>query len=246
MSQVVKSTAVFLISSPTVQSLIDCGLYRVCGPESITASSIRAAEWLANVIEEKKPSGLAARLANEFFAVGAGRILLGASDSDFERMAAQALDRATEIEKQLNSHDFDAEPQAAVEQSASEHDSVPANEQALNSSKVPASEPTSVVEPTPAAGQTDVASPASEPAAELKVDASAVQAEVAIKPEDAPVEVLAEHGIPSKLIEALVAAGLTTAKQVRDRDEVTPIDDLTDIGPAIRKKILAAIDEAIA
>lgn len=275
MSQMVKPTAVFLLSSPTVQSLIDCGLYRICGEESITASSIRAAAALSKVIDKRKPTGLAAKLATEFFAVGAGRILLGASYADFERMANTALDRATEIESQLNGHDFDAEqgsqpqPNAGQEAGSTESALVKADQDDRESSEdarpknaiveptsaeppagaaspVATSEdsvPGSKVEPTLAAGQTDVASQVDTTAA---VAEAASQPEVAAKPDDVPVESLANHGIPAKVIEVLVAAGLSTAKAVRDRDATTQIDDLQDIGPQIRKKVLAAIDEAIA
>ena len=83
MDKAAKSAAVFLISSPTVQSLIDCKLYRVYGQESITASVIRAAEAFTQVAQTKKPSGLPAKLAMEFFSVRAGRVLLHAADADF-------------------------------------------------------------------------------------------------------------------------------------------------------------------
>jgi hypothetical protein len=65
------------------------------------------------------------------------------------------------------------------------------------------------------------------------------------KPKDAPVEALLEKGIPAKIVDVLVGANLTTVAQVRVRDRAENIEALPEIGPAIRKKVLAAINELI-
>lgn len=230
MDKAAKSAAVFLISSPTVQSLIDCKLYRVCGQESITASVIRAAEAFTQVAQTKKPSGLAAKLAMEFFSVGAGRVLLHATDRDFVQMAGGALDQAVAISLQLEEGDevvAPTEPAKDEPQSQSELEGQSAPTESARDA-----EPAITTEGTP-----EAPGPATESQPEPQAEA---------KPEDVPVEKLADFGLPAGLIEALVAAGLTTAKAVRERDTAKPIDDLPGVGPAIRKKIIAAIGEAIA
>jgi len=195
MNSMEKSTAVALLVSPTVQSLMDGGQYKPCGPDSIASRVVRAARVMNEVFGERKPSSLSGKLAMEFYVTGIGRVLMRGSDVDFAGAATRSLDRAEAVESQLSAPDVEE----------------PIDEEYR--------------EPEAPSEDGDPEEP---------------------KPDDVPVERLAEHGIPARVIEVLAADGLTTAKAVLERDARQSIIDLEDIGPAIRKKVLAAIEDAIA